>query len=117
MKVKKQAPKNQVFKIRLKKGDTVVVRAGKYKGQTGKITATHPRENKVTVDGVNIVKKHVKPNQQYPQGAIVELTKPIWVSKVSIIDPISKKATRIGYQIDKEGTKTRVYKSSGKEIK
>lgn len=105
------------FKIRLKKGDLVVVRAGKQKGQTGKITATHPRENKVTVEGVNVVKKHVKPNQTNPQGAIVEITKPIWVSKVSIVEPTSKKATRIGYTLDKDGNKTRVYKKTGKEIK
>ncbi len=107
----------KVYKIRLKKGDLVVVRAGKYKGQTGKITAIHPRENKVTVEGVNIVKKHVKPNQQHPQGAIVELTKPIWVSKVGIIDPATKKPARVGYKLDAKGQKTRIYKSNGKEIK
>src|SRR5476649_2150407 len=106
-----------IYKIRLKKGDLVIVRAGKYKGKTGKISAVHPRENKVTVAGINIVKKHVKPNQQHPQGAIVELTKPIWVSKVSIVEPTSKKATRIGYKVDKDGAKTRVFKSTGKEIK
>jgi large subunit ribosomal protein L24 len=106
-----------MYKIRLKKGDTVVVRAGKYRGKTGKVTATHPRENKVTVEGINIVKKHVKPNQQNPQGAIVPITKPIWVSKVSIVEPTSKKASRIGYKIDKEGKKTRVFKKTGKEIK
>ena len=105
------------MKIRLKKGDTVVVRSGKYRGKTGKITATHPRENKVTVDGINIVKKHVKPNQQHPQGAIVEITKPIWVSKVGIIEPTSKKPSRIGYTVDKDGKKTRVFKKTGKEIK
>ncbi len=105
------------YKIRLKKGDLVIVRAGKYKGKTGKITVVHPRENKVTVDGVNIVKKHVKPNRGHPQGAIVELTKPIWVSKVSVLDPVSKKATRIGYKLDAAGKKTRIYKSTGKEIK
>lgn len=105
------------YKIRLKKGDTVVVRSGKYKGKTGKITAIHPRENKVTVEGVNIVKKHVKPNQQHPQGAIVEITKPIWVSKVGIVEPTTKKAVRIGYKVDKDGAKTRVYKSTGKEVK
>jgi large subunit ribosomal protein L24 len=104
-------------KIRLKKGDTVIVRAGKYKGQTGKVTATHPQENKVTVEGINIVKKHVKPNQQHPQGAIVELTKPIWVSKVSIVEPTSKKASRIGYSLASDGTKIRVFKRTGKEIK
>jgi large subunit ribosomal protein L24 len=105
------------YKIRLKKGDLVVVRAGKYKGKTGKVTATHPRENKVTVDGINIVKKHVKPNQAHPQGAIVEITKPIWVSKVSIVEPTSKKPSRIGYTTDKDGNKVRVFKKSGKEIK
>lgn len=105
------------MKIRLKKGDTVVVRSGKYRGKTGKVTATHPRENKVTVEGINIAKKHVKPNQQHPQGAIVEITKPIWVSKVGIMEPASKKASRIGYQVDKDGKKTRVFKKSGKEIK
>jgi len=106
-----------MFKIRLQKGDTVMVRSGKYKGKTGKIVATHPTDNKVTVEGINIVKKHVKPNRTHPQGAIVELTKPIWVSKVAVVDPTSKKATRIGYSLDKDGNKTRVYKKSGKEIK
>jgi len=106
-----------VFKIRLKKGDTVVVRAGKYKGQTGKVTATHPTLNKVTVEGINIVKKHVKPNREHPQGAIVELTKPIWVSKVAIVDPATKKGSKIGYNVANDGTKTRVFKKTGKEIK
>lgn len=113
----KTNPATKPMKIRLKKGDLVVVRAGKYKGKTGKITAVHPRENKVTVDGINIVKKHVKPNQQYPQGTILELTKPIWVSKVSIVEPTTKKASRIGYTTDKDGNKIRIFKRTGKEIK
>jgi large subunit ribosomal protein L24 len=108
---------NKVFKIRLKKDDTVIVTTGKYKGQTGKVSAVHPRENKVTVDGINIVKKHMKPNKQYPQGAIVELTKPIWVSKVAIVEPTTKKASRIGLKINTDGTKSRVFKTTGKEIK
>lgn len=112
----KQAEK-KLYKIRLKKGDTVVVRVGKYKGKTGKVLATHPSENKVTVEGINIVKKAVKPNKEHPQGAIVELTKPIWVSKVAIVEPTSKKPSRIGYKLDKDGAKTRVFKKSGKEIK
>ena len=106
-----------IYKIRLKKGDTVIVRAGKYKGQTGKVTATHPKENKVTVEGINVVKKHMKPTQAQPQGGIVEITKPMWVSKVSIVEPTSKKASRIGYSFDKEGKKVRVLKKTGKEIK
>ena len=96
---------SKIYKIRLKKGDSVIVTTGKYKGQTGKIQATHPRENKVTVEGINIVKKHVKPNRTHPQGGIIEMTKPIDVSKVAIVDPSTKKASRIGYQFDKDGNK------------
>ena len=107
----------KIYKIRLKKGDTVIVRIGKDKGRTGKITATHPRNNTVTVEGVNLYKKHVKPNKAYPQGGIIEMTRPIDVSKVAIVDPETKKASRIGYQMDKDGNKVRVFKSSGKEIK
>lgn len=107
----------KIYKIRLKKGDLVIVRAGKYKGKTGKITAVHPKENKVTVEGINIVKKHVKPNQAHPQGAIVEITKPMWVSKVSIVEPTTKKASRIRYSIDKDNNKTRVFVRGGKAIK
>ena len=107
---------NKIYKIKLKKGDTVVVLAGKYKGKTGKVVATHPRENKVTVEGINIVKKHQKPNKANPQGGILDITKPMWVSKVAIVDPSTKKASRIGYGIAKDGSKVRVFKQSGKEI-
>lgn len=108
---------NKIYKIRIKKGDTVIVLAGKYKGKTGKVLATHPSENKVTVEGINIVKKHQKPNKANPQGGILELTKPMWVSKVAIVDPSTKKASRISYQVAKDGSKTRVFTQSGKEIK
>ena len=106
-----------IYKIRLKKGDTVQVLAGKYKGKTGKIVATHPTENKVTVEGINIVKKHMKPNRTYPQGGIIELTKPIDVSKVAAYEPTTKKPSKIGYKFDKEGKKVRIYKRTGKEMK
>jgi large subunit ribosomal protein L24 len=105
-----------VYKIRLKKGDTVMVRTGKDKGRTGKVVAVHPRENKVTVDGINIVKRHLKPNRTHPQGGIVEQTKPVWVSKVGIVDAAGKKPVRIGYKLDGDN-KTRIYKDTGKEIK
>ena len=117
MKSREQRAESRVYKIRLKKGDTVVVRSGKYKGQTGKVTATHPRENKVTVEGINVVKKHQKPNRQHPQGGIIEITKPLWVSKVGLLEPTSKKPSRIGYTVGTDGTKKRVYKRSGKEVK
>lgn len=106
-----------IYKIRLKKGDTVVVRSGKYKGKSGKVIATHATENKVTVEGINVVKKHQKPNRANPQGGIIELTKPIAVSKVGIQDPTSKKPSRIGFKVGKDGVKTRIAKKSGKELK
>lgn len=107
----------QIFKIRLKKGDTVIVRSGKYKGQTGVVSVVHPFENKVTVEGINVFKKHQKPNKVHPQGGIIEITKPIWVSKVNIVEPTTKKASRIAYIFDKDGKKQRVYARSKKEIK
>lgn len=108
---------NTVYKIRLAKGDNVIVISGKEKGKTGKVTATQPRENKVTVEGINIVKKHLKPNKQYPQGGIIDVTKPIDVSKVAIVEPTSKMPSKIGYKVDKDGKRTRVYKKTNKEIK
>jgi large subunit ribosomal protein L24 len=108
---------NTIYKIRIKKGDTVMIRAGKYKGKTGKVLATHPKLNKVTVEGINIVKRHRKPTQARPQGGIEEITKPIWVSKVGLLDSTAKKPSRIGYKLDKEGKKLRIIKTSGKEIK
>lgn len=106
-----------VYKIRLKKGDNVVVLAGKYKGKTGKIVEVSPANNTVIVEGINIVKKHVKPDKKYPQGGIIEMTKPIGVSKVAIVEPTSKKPSKIGYTINKDGEKKRIYKRTGKEIK
>lgn len=111
------AAPTKLYKIRLKKDDKVVVLSGKYKGKTGKVVRVHPSLNKVTVEGINIVKKHVKPTQQNRVGSIQEITKPIWVSKVAIQEPTAKKASRIGYKLSTDGTKTRIYKSTGKEIK
>jgi len=107
----------EIFKIRLKKGDNVIILAGKEKGKTGVILATHPSINKVTVENINVVKRHTKPTQTKPQGGIIEKTKPVPVSNVAIIEPTSKKPSKIGYKFDKEGNKVRIYKRSGKEIK
>lgn len=104
-------------KMKLKKGDTVMVRSGREKGKTGKIVAVHPKLNSVTVEGLNIVKKHVKPNKKYPQGGIIEITKPINASKLGVYDAVSKKASRVGIVFNKDGSKSRVFKTSGKEIK
>lgn len=102
--------------MKLKVGDTVMVRAGSEKGKTGKITQVHPKLNKVTVDGINVVKKHKKPTQFDPQGGIEQLTQPIDVSKVGIVHPNDKtKTSKIGYKV-KDGKKVRVYKANNKEI-
>ena len=103
-----------VYKIRLQKGDNVVVRTGKYKGKSGKVLSVHPADNTVIVEGINIVKKHQKPNRANPQGGILEITKPIAVSKVGISD--SGKPSRIGFKVDAKGNKTRIAKKSGKAI-
>lgn len=106
-----------LYKIRIKKGDMVMVRSGKYKGKTGKVLQVHPKLNMVTVEGINVVKRHRKPTQQNPQGGIVELTKPLWVSKVGLLDSTAKKPSRVGYKTDAKDNKIRFLKSSGKEIK
>lgn len=106
-----------IFKMRIKKGDTVMVRSGKYKGKIGKVLQVHPKDNKVTVEGVNVVKRHNKPTQQRPQGGIQELTKPIWASKVGLLDNVAKKPSRVGFKTAADGNKIRLLKSSGKEVK
>lgn len=107
----------KIYKIRIKKGDTVMVRSGKYKGKTGKVLTVHPKLNKVTVEGVNIAKRHHKPTQTRPQGGIIESPRPIWVSKVGLLDATAKKPSRVGYKLDTRGSKLRLLKSSGKEVK
>ena len=106
-----------LYKMRIKKGDTVMVRSGKYKGRTGKVLAVYPKLNKVQVEGINVVKKHRKPTQQHPQGGIIDITKPMWASKVGVVDTTAKKPSRVGYKVDDKGNKTRVLKSNGKELK
>jgi len=107
----------QTYKIRLKKDDTVIVLTGKYKGKTGKVLATHPRTNKVTVEGLNVVTRHQKPSAANPSATPREITRPIDVSKVAYYDSTAKKASRVGYKLSADGKKTRLMKSTKKEIK
>ena len=100
----------------LKVGDKVVVIAGSDKGKEGKIIKTLKNENKVVVEGVHIVKKHQKPTGQ-ETGGILEVEAPIHASNVMIIDPKTKKRTRIGHDTDsKSGKKIRVTKKSNEKI-
>ena len=101
--------------MNFKTGDKVVVISGKDKGKEGKITHILRAENRVVVEGVNIVKKHVKGNGQ-TAGSINEVEAPIHASNVMIIDPKTKKPTRIGHSINKDGKKIRVAKKSNSSL-
>jgi len=103
-------------KLHVKKDDTVIVITGKDKGKKGRVIAAYPRENRVLVEGVNMVKRHTRPSQANPQGGIIEREAPIHVSNVMHIDPKSGEPTRIGYKILDNGKKVRIAKKSGQEI-
>ena len=101
--------------MNFKTGDKVVVIAGKDKGKEGKIIKVLRKENRVVVEGVNIVKKHLKGNGQQA-GSISEVESAIHASNVMIIDPKTKKPTRIGHSTDKNGNKIRVSKKSNSNL-
>ena len=101
--------------MNFKVGDKVEVIAGSSKGKQGKITKVLRNENRVIVEGCNIVKKHNKGNGQQT-GGILEVEAPIHVSNVMIVDPKTKKPTRIGHSIDKNNKKIRIAKKSGEKI-
>ena len=101
--------------MKLKKGDKVIVTTGKDKGKTGEITTVFPKENKVIVGGLNMVKRHTKPSQE-SAGGIVSKEMPIHVSNVALVDPKTGKATRVGYKVEKDGHKVRVAKKSGEVV-
>ena len=100
--------------MKLKTGDKVVVIAGSNKGKEGKITKV--LDNKVVVEGVNLRKRHLKPKNNNGTGEIVETEAPIHVSNVQIIDPKTKKASKIGFDVDKNGKKIRIAKKSNEKI-
>lgn len=99
----------------VKKGDKVKVITGKDKNKEGVVLEAQPKNDKVIVEGVNVVKKHQKPSQAAPQGGIVEQEAPIHVSNVMLIDPSSGEATRVGYQVV-DGKKVRVSKKTGEVL-
>ncbi|MBV9159149.1 MAG: 50S ribosomal protein L24 [Candidatus Kaiserbacteria bacterium] len=103
--------------MKLKKGDNVIVIAGKAKGSKGQIVRALPDENKVVIDGVNLVKRHRKPTAQSRKGQIVDMPMPIHISNVMLADPKGGKPTRVKIVRDKEGKRSRVAVGSGQEIK
>jgi len=102
-------------KFKLKRGDKVIVVAGKDKGKTGDILKVLPLLDKVVVSGVNAVKKHTKPSKT-SQGGIVSKNMPLHISNVALLDPKTNKASRVGYKILENGEKKRVAKRSGEII-
>jgi large subunit ribosomal protein L24 len=102
-------------KFKIKKGDKVVVTTGRDKGKEGEVLRVLREDDRVLVQGVNLVKRHTAPSQASP-GGIIEKEASLHISNVAHIDPKSSKATRIGYKIDKDGRKTRIAKRSGESI-
>lgn len=101
---------------KIKKGDHVIVIAGKDKGKKGEVTRVIPSESRVVVSGVNIVTRHVRPSQLDPEGGIKRYEAPIHISNVSALDPSDAKATRVGFKTLKDGKKVRVARKSGEVL-
>ncbi|MEC7092968.1 MAG: 50S ribosomal protein L24 [Pseudomonadota bacterium] len=101
-------------KFKIKKGDQVVVNTGRDKGRRGEVIEVQRTENRVLVQGCNIVKRHTRPTQTNP-GGIINKEAPLHISNVSLIDPDSGKATRVGYEV-KDGKKIRIARASGKAL-
>lgn len=102
-------------KMKIRKGDKVIVTTGKDKGKVGVVLRAMPKDSKLVIAGVNTVKKHTKPSRT-GDGGIVVKEMPIHVSNVAHIDPKSGKATKVGVKVLEDGTKTRVAKKSGEII-
>ncbi|MEW6507461.1 MAG: 50S ribosomal protein L24 [Bacteroidota bacterium] len=107
--------------MKIKKNDSVIVISGNSKGKTGKVLKVFPVLNKVIIEGVNLRKRHTKPNQKNPQGGIIEKEAPIHVSNVMLLDPKTNEPTKVGSKIiidEKKGKKksVRISKVSGEMI-
>lgn len=98
--------------LHVKTGDTVYVISGSDKGKTGKVVKVFPKKGKIVVEGINIVKKHMKPTPMNPQGGVVEKAAAIFSSKVMLFDEKAGKPTRVGYKMV-DGKKVRYSKVSG----
>lgn len=105
------------MKLHIKKGDTVIVNAGDNKGQQGKVLEVLVAKQRAIVEGVNMVKKHTKPNAAHPQGGIVEQEAPIHISNLMPIDPKTGKATRVTRKMNEKGKLVRIALKSGEELK
>ena len=101
---------------RIRKDDMVIVIAGKDKGSSGRVLKVLPKEERVVVEGVNLVKRHTKPDIAHPQGGVVSKEASLHISNVQLRDPKTGKPTRVGFKVNDKGRKVRVAKGSGVEI-
>ena len=102
--------------MKIKTGDTVKVISGHYKGTVAEVKAVDKKNNKVIVEGVNMIKKSLKPSQQNPEGGIIETEAPIDASNVMLYDKKAKAASRVGFKFNDKGEKKRVFKKSDEEV-
>ncbi|RIV24583.1 50S ribosomal protein L24 [Alicyclobacillaceae bacterium I2511] len=102
--------------MQVKKGDKVVVIAGKDKGKSGRVLVVFPKTQRLIVEGVQLMKRHTKPNAAHPEGGIIEKEASIHVSNVQLTDPKTGAPTRVGYKFLEDGTKVRFAKKSGEVI-
>jgi len=104
-----------MLKLKIKKGDRVVVITGKDRGKQGEVVRVLPKENKAVVSGVNVALRHTKPSR-VSEGGILSKEMPIHISNIAIVDPKDGKATKVGFKVIADGKKVRVAKSSGEVI-
>jgi large subunit ribosomal protein L24 len=104
-------------KLNIKKGDTVIVVTGNSKGQKGKVLEVNRTSERAIVEGVNLMKKHTKPNSKHPQGGIIEKEASVHISNLMVADPKTGVPTRVGRRIGADGKLVRYAKKSGEEIK
>jgi large subunit ribosomal protein L24 len=100
----------------IKKDDTVIIIAGKDKGRSGRVLKVIPKEDRVVVEGLNLMKRHTAPNITHPNGGVISKEAPLHISNVALRDPKTGKPTRVGFKTNDKGVKVRVAKGSGVEI-
>ncbi len=103
------------IKLKIRKGDEVIVTTGRDKGKKGEVLRVVPAENRALVQGINLVKRHTRQTQT-TEGGIITKEALINVSNLALVDPKSGKATKVGYKVNKDGAKVRIARSSGEEI-
>ena len=104
-------------KLNIKKGDTVFVATGEYKGQKGRVLEVIRKDDKAIIEGINMISKHTKPNAKHPQGGIIKKEAPVHLSNLMLVDPSSGEPTRIGRKLNKTNKLVRYSKKSGEEFK